>query len=162
LTFVVIALASDADMVRLSGLRTFITPIVIHFGSVLWLASILSIPGHTARSLAICIGITGLGLTLYSVVTISRMFASRKMYAPATEDWIFNALLPLICCLTLLLAGVVVLRDAVPALYLIGAVTLATLFIGVHNAWDLAVWITAERPTKQQEHSAKDKDQGQS
>jgi hypothetical protein len=160
LTFVVIALASDANMVRLSGLRTFITPIVIHFGSVLWLASILSIPGHTALSLAICVGVTGLGLTLYSVVTISRMFANRKkLYVPATEDWIFNACLPLICCLALLLAGVVVLRDAVPALYLIGAVTLATLFIGVHNAWDLAVWITAERPAKQQEHNAKDKDQ---
>jgi hypothetical protein len=26
----------------------------------------------------------------------------------------------------------------------------------VHNAWDLAVWITAERPGVQQEHEAKD------
>jgi hypothetical protein len=161
LTFVVIALASDANMVRLSGLRTFITPIVIHFSSVLWLASILSIPGHTALSLAICIGITGLGLTFYSVTTISRMFANRKLYVPASEDWIFNAVLPLICCLALLLASVVVLRDAAPGLYLIGTVTLAMLFIGVHNAWDLAVWITAERPAKQQEHNEKDKDQSQ-
>ncbi|MGC2462622.1 MAG: hypothetical protein WA446_16880 [Steroidobacteraceae bacterium] len=32
------------------------------------------------------------------------------------------------------------------ALYMIGAAALALLFIGIHNTWDLAVWITTERP----------------
>jgi hypothetical protein len=146
LTFVVIALASDANMVRLSGLRAFITPIVIHFGSVLWIASILSIPGHTALSLAICLAVTGIGLTLYSGFTIFRMYAHMKLYVPAMQDWIFNAALPLVCCLAILSAGVLVPRHSVPALYIVGAVTLAMLFIGIHNAWDLAVWITVERP----------------
>src|SRR5580658_8364505 len=77
LTFVVIALAADAKMVRLSGLRTFITPIVIHFGSVLWIASVLSIPGHTALSLEISLSVTAAALTLYSAVTIYRMYAMR-------------------------------------------------------------------------------------
>src|SRR5450631_932719 len=45
LTFVVIALASDAKVVRLSGLRTFITPIVSHFGTALWISALLCIPG---------------------------------------------------------------------------------------------------------------------
>src|SRR5579862_6710564 len=145
LTFVVIALASEANMVRLSGLRAFITPIVIHFGSVLWIASVLSIPGHTALTLAVSMAITGLALTLYSVATIYRM-CTIDSYAPALEDWIFNASLPLMCCLALLAAGALVLHHSVWALYIIGIVTLAMLFIGVHNAWDLAVWITAERP----------------
>jgi hypothetical protein len=160
LTFVVIALASEANMMRLSGLRAFITPIVIHFGSVLWIASILSIPGHTALSLAISMAITGLGLTLYSVATIYRMYANIRLYAPAIEDWIFNASLPLMCCLALLVAGALVLHHSVWALYIIGVVTLAMLFIGVHNAWDLAVWITVERPTKQREHSEESKKSG--
>lgn len=159
LTFVVIALASDANMVRLSGLRAFITPIVIHFGSVLWIASILSIPGHTALSLAISMAITGLGLTLYSVATIYRM-CTIESYSPAIEDWIFNASLPLICSLALLVAGALLLQHAVWAFYIIGVVTLAMLFIGVHNAWDLAVWITAERPTKQREHAQESKKPG--
>jgi hypothetical protein len=156
LTFVVIALASEASMVRLSGLRAFITPIVIHFGSVLWIASVLSIPGHTALSLAISLIATGMTLTIYGIVTIYRMYANRKLYAPALQDWIWNATLPSLCCLSLLAAGVMVLNYAVPALYLVGVVTLAMLFIGVHNAWDLAVWITAERPGKQREHEARD------
>lgn len=156
LTFVVIALASDANMVRLSGLRAFITPIVIHFGSVLWIASILSIPGHTPLSLAISMVLTGVVLTLYSIVTIYRMVATIKDYVPALQDWIWNATLPLMCCLSLLLAAYLLLRHSVAALYLIGAVTLAMLFIGIHNAWDLAVWITAERPSKRQEHESQD------
>ena len=150
LTFVVIALASDAKMVRLSGLRAFITPIVIHFGSVLWIASIMSIPGHSALSLAVSMAVTGIGLTIYSVLTIYRMNSNRALYTPAMQDWIWNAALPSICCISLLAAGVLVLQHAVPALYLIGGVTMAMLFIGVHNAWDLAVWITVERPGVQQ------------
>jgi hypothetical protein len=151
LTFVVIALASEAKMVRLSGLRAFITPIVIHFGSVLWIASIMSVPGHTALSLAISTLATGIGLTVYSVLTIYRMYGNRALYRPATQDWIWNATFPSICCVSLLAAGVLVLQHAVPALYLIGGVTMAMLFIGVHNAWDLAVWITVERPGIQEE-----------
>jgi hypothetical protein len=157
LTFVVIALASDANMVRLSGLRTFITPIVIHFGSVLWIASVLSIPGHTALSLAITLGVTGITLTSYSAVTIARMVTvMRTTYKPAAEDWIWNATLPLACCLALLATSALMFSHAITALYIVGIVTLAMLFIGIHNAWDLAVWITAERPSKQQEHATKD------
>jgi hypothetical protein len=151
LTFVVIALASDANMVNLAGLRAFITPIVIHFGAVLWIASVMSIPGHTGPSLALSMAVTAVTLIIYSAVTIYRMIGNRKLYAPALQDWIWNATLPSLCCLALLLSGRLVFGHAILALYLIGAVTLAMLFIGVHNAWDLAVWITAERPSKQQE-----------
>jgi hypothetical protein len=153
LTFVVIALASDANMVSLTGLRAFITPIVIHFGAVLWIASVLSIPGHTALSLEITLILTALALTVYSVVTVRRMVANMKQYVPAMQDWIWNATLPWLCCLALLSAGPMVTRHPVEALYLVGIVTLAMLFIGVHNAWDLAVWITAERPGRQREQS---------
>jgi hypothetical protein len=151
LTFVVIALASDADMVSLTGLRAFITPIVIHFGSVLWIASVISIPGHTALSLSISMIVTAIALTIYSIVTIYRMIANRKQYVPALQDWIWNASLPSLCCLALLGSGLLVFEYPATALYVIGGVTLAMLFIGVHNAWDLAVWITAERPSKQRE-----------
>jgi hypothetical protein len=151
LTFVVIALASDAKMVRLSGLRAFITPIVIHFGAVLWIASIMSIPGHTALSLAISTAATGIGLMVYGVLTIYRMYRNRVLYRPAVQDWMWNAVYPSLCCTSLLAAGALVLQHPVAALYLIGGVTMAMLFIGVHNAWDLAVWITVERPGVQQE-----------
>jgi hypothetical protein len=156
LTFVVIALASEARMVRLSGLRTFITPIVIHFGSVLWIASVISIPGHTALSLSISFIVTATALTIYSATTIYRMYANRHLYVPALQDWVWNASLPSLCCLSLLAAGLLVFQRPILSLYIVGVDSLAMLFIGVHNAWDLAVWITAERPGIQREHQPQD------
>jgi uncharacterized oligopeptide transporter (OPT) family protein len=82
------------------------------------------------------------------------MYANRVLYVPAMQDWIWNATLPLLACLTLLASGGLITRHAVPALYLVGVVTLVMLFIGVHNAWDLAVWIIAERPSKQRERES--------
>jgi hypothetical protein len=154
LTFVVIALASDAHVVRLSGLRAFITPIVMHFGAALWIAALLCIPGHTAASLAACMIVTGAILTAYGGTTAYRMYRGRRVYRPLLEDWFWNAVLPTLCSLALLAAGVLAARHAPLALYVVGAVALTLLFIGVHNAWDLAVWITVERPAVRSQHEA--------
>jgi hypothetical protein len=154
LTFVVIALASDAHVVRLSGLRAFITPIVMHFGAALWIAALLCIPGHTAASLAACMIVTGAILTAYGGTTAYRMYRGRRVYRPLLEDWLWNAVLPTLCSLALLAAGVLAARHAPLALYVVGAVALTLLFIGVHNAWDLAVWITVERPAVRSQHDA--------
>jgi hypothetical protein len=150
LTFVVIALLSDAKLVRISGLRAFITPIVMHFGAALWLSALLCIPGHTAVSLAACVGVSGVILSAYGGTTTYRMYRGRAMYQPVLEDWIWNGTLPLLCYLALVAAGVLAVRQAAAALYIIGCVALTLLFIGIHNAWDLAVWITVERPGAQQ------------
>jgi hypothetical protein len=146
LTFVVIALASDRHVVKLSGLRTFITPVVMHFGSALWISALLCIPGQTVVTLSACIGVTGAVLSAYGVVTTYRMYRGRRNYRPVFEDWLWNAVLPTLCYLALLLAGVWALRQPAAALYIVGAVALTLLFIGIHNAWDVAVWVTVERP----------------
>jgi hypothetical protein len=154
LTFVVIALASDAKVVRLSGLRTFITPIVLHFGTALWISALLCIPGHTPLSLSVCTIVTGATLTAYVATTTYRMFRGRREYRPALTDWIWNATLPSLCNVALLVAGVWALRQPAAALYVIGAAALTLLFVGIHNAWDLAVWITVERPAEQARRDA--------
>ena len=158
LTFVVIALASEAKMVRLSGLRAFITPIVIHFSSVLWIACLMSVPGHTRLSLAISIALTGIAMMTYSLMTIVRMSRFRQEYTPALEDWIWSGVLPALSCLAMLAAAKLVLQHPGLSLYIVGGVTLAMLVIGIHNAWDLAVWITVERPGVQEPGSEKPKD----
>lgn len=156
LTFVVIALASDRHVVRLSGLRTFMTPVVMHFGSALWISALLCIPGQTAFTLSACITVSGAVLSAYGGTTTYRMYRGRRDYRPVFEDWLWNAALPLLCYLALLLAGVWALRQPAPALYIVGAVALTLLFIGIHNAWDVAVWVTVERPVpaKQDESPA--------
>jgi len=147
LTFVVIALVSDSHAVRMSGLRAFVTPIVMHFGAALWISALLCIPGHTAVSVAACMIVSGAILSAYGVATTYRMYRGRATYRPVIEDWIWNAALPSLCYLALLVAGVLAVRHLALGLYLIGAAALTLLFIGVHNAWDLAVWVTVEGPT---------------
>jgi hypothetical protein len=149
LTFVVIALASDRHVVKLSGLRTFITPVVMHFGSALWISALLCIPGQTPITLSACIGVTGAVLSAYGAVTTYRMYRGRGTYRPVFEDWLWNGVLPTLCYLALLLAAVWALRQPAAALYIVGAVALILLFIGIHNAWDVAVWVTVERPPEQ-------------
>jgi hypothetical protein len=82
------------------------------------------------------------------------MYRGRATYHPVLEDWIWNATLPLLCYLLLLAAGALVTRQPALALYLTGGAALTLLFVGIHNAWDLAVWITVERPSVQAKHKA--------
>jgi hypothetical protein len=156
LTFVVIALVSDAQGVRMSGLRAFVTPIVMHFGSALWLSAVLCIPGHTAVSVAACMMVSGAILSAYGATTTYRMYRGRALYNPVLEDWIWNATLPSLCYLGLLVAGVLALQRTALALYIIGAAALTLLFVGVHNAWDLAVWVTVEGPAAKAKREAAD------
>ena len=65
LTFVVIALASDAKRVSAPGLRAYVTPTIIHFAAVLTLAAFVSVPGQSPVSLSLGFGIVGLCCLVY-------------------------------------------------------------------------------------------------
>jgi hypothetical protein len=153
LTFVVIALVADAHSVRITGLRAFVTPTVVHFCSVLGLAALLNIPGQTPVTLGVCLGVSGLIGLGYSIGTVRQLHHNRNSYVPVASDWIWNAVLPTLCYLVLLLGGIMAARHVPTALYATAAVSLLLLLIGIHNAWDIAVWFTAERPSSQSEEA---------
>lgn len=153
LTFIVITIAADAAMPvsassRLVGLRAFITPTAVHFGAALWIAALMSIPGHTELSLTLCLGASGLIGTLYCGYVVSLMLDQRFNYTLALSDWIWSLLLPLATYLSLLLGALWVHTHQLAALYLVAGVSLLLLLLGLHNAWDVVVWITTERHTQ--------------
>jgi hypothetical protein len=151
LTFVVIAFVADAHAVRLSGLRGFITPTIVHFGSVLALSALMNVPGQSVFGLGLCLAAVGLLGVIYSAGTtrhVRRTTASTN-YQLVAEDWIWNAILPTATYFALLIAGLIATAHTALTLYLTGAVSMALLIIGIHNAWDIAVWFTAERPGAQ-------------
>lgn len=152
LTFVVIALASDAGMAGPSGLRIFVSPTVIHFSSALWIAALMSVPRQTTLSLGIVMLASGVVGSLYTLRTLGRMYRmDRKDYVPVAEDWLWNGCLPLGAYLLLAAGGVLTAARPTAAGYLIGMAALLLVFIGIHNVWDLAVWITAERHVRRRE-----------
>ena len=148
LTFVVIALAADSNRVRVSGLRAFVTPIIVHFGIVLALAAFLSMPHPSILALSLgfaAIAATGL---IWSVVIVRNMPKPGSDYVPVAEDWLWNVILPGVVYALMLAMSYLVWHHLAGALYGMAAAALALLFIGIHNAWDIAVWMTLTRPGK--------------
>jgi hypothetical protein len=141
LQFVVIALVAETDSA--GGPReiaAFGTPTVVHFCAVLLIAAIMSAPWSTLSSPAIALGACGVLGILYSTIVTIR--ARRQTgYKPVLEDWIWHIILPFAAYGGLLLATVFLHRNTMPSLFIVGAVSLLLLFIGIHNAWDTVTYI---------------------
>lgn len=152
LTFVVITISAErgeetgSASTRLTGTRVFITPTAVHFGAALWLSALLCIPGQTALSLAVLLAATGVAGLAYCATVVRRMLGfAAGAYRPFSSDWIWNAVLPVLAYLALALMGVLLPRQAAVCLYAVSGAVLLLLFIGIHNAWDVVVWMTTER-----------------
>jgi hypothetical protein len=64
-------------------------------------------------------------------------------YVPVLEDWVWNVVLPSLAYAALVVLGFLVWHHTELTLFGVAALALALLFIGVRNAWDIAVWMTA-------------------
>jgi hypothetical protein len=146
ITFVVIALIRDVQRVRPSGLRAFVTPTIVHFGGVLALAAYLSMPHQGVMSLSVGFGGAGLAGLIYGGVIAANMRRQDRHYVPVHEDWIWNVAMPTLVYGALLVMAFLVWRKPLQTLYGVAAASLALLFIGIRNAWDIAVWMTVTQP----------------
>ena len=145
LMFVVITLTAETRGAKDSaGLDAYASPTILHFCAVLLVAAILTTPGHTRASLSFALGVCGLGGILYSVSITVRM-RREKAYIPVRSDWVWHILLPLIAYVCLLGSAAVVWVGAAPALYSVAVGVLLLLYIGIHNAWDAAMWMAVHR-----------------
>jgi len=61
------------------------------------------------------------------------------------EDWLWHTVFPLVSYTALVFAAIVLPGNPAPALFVIGAVTVLLLFIGIHNAWDTVIYIAIDR-----------------
>lgn len=167
LNFVVITISAERGDVsgsaatRLTGLRVFITPIAVHFGSALWLSALMCIPGETVVALAALLSVTGFAGLIYCATVCSRMLARSFAYKPFVSDWVWNAVLPVAAYLALAVMGLVLPYRPAASLYTVGGVALLLLFMGIHNAWDVVVWITTERHAhRERQNHGKDGSKG--
>jgi hypothetical protein len=117
------------------GIATFSTPSVVHYCVALLVAAVLNAPWTTLWPAGLLLGLCGLGGVIYEIIVIRR---ARRLtvYQPVLEDWLWHAVLPLASYLALVIAGLLLMVDPVPALFIIAGATVLLLFIGIHNAWD--------------------------
>lgn len=149
LMFVVITLTAENREEDASGaMDAFASPTVLHFCAVLLIAAILTTPGHTTASLSFSLGVSGIAGIAYSVQVIVRMrrlIKGASGYTPVRSDLVWHCLLPLIAYMSLLGAAAVVWASAEASLYSVAAGALLLLYIGIHNAWDAAMWMAVHR-----------------
>ena len=122
---------------------TFNTPNVFHFGAALLVAAVLSAPWQALWQAGVLLGLAGLGGVTYVVIVLRRV-RRQTDYQPVLEDWLGHAVFPLISYAALVVAAILLPGNAVPALFVIGAVTLLLLFTGIHNAWDAVTYVAIE------------------
>src|SRR5271165_1469760 len=146
LTFVVITLSAGARRVGAAGLHTFVTPTIVHFGAVLAVAAYLSMPRHGPLSLSLGVGAAGLAGLVYAGKIRGGMLTLAPDYSPVLEDWIWNVILPAVVYGALLAQALLLWRWPRESMYGVAAAVVLLMIIGIHNAWDIAVWNTVRRP----------------
>jgi len=145
LQFVVITLSAEVNAPGGdSAIDAFSTPTIVHFCAVLLIAAILSTPWPGLPSADIALGVCGVGGLAYALIVLRRT-RRQTVYVPVLEDWIWHNALPLIAYAALLLAAVLLQRYVATSLFVIGGAALLLLFVGIHNAWDGAIYIALRR-----------------
>jgi hypothetical protein len=161
LQFVVITLIADTPVAQADAQASgaFATPSVVHFGVVLFLSAVVSAPWNRLTPVAVLWGLVGLGGIAYSII-VARRLRAQTAYQPVLEDRLFHVLLPLAAYGALAVSACVVHSHARLGLFIVAAVALLLLFIGIHNAWDAVTYHLfvrrqgrhgTERPTKPKE-----------
>jgi hypothetical protein len=138
--FVVVALIANKPELRTAEAgAAFATPTIIHFGVVLLLSAVVSVPWHEMGTVSVVWGLVGLTGIIYASVVARRMRV-QTVYQPVFEDWLFHVLLPFAGYAMLVGSAYVAHFHAHPALFIVGAATLLLLFVGIHNAWDTVMY----------------------
>jgi hypothetical protein len=151
LTFVVIALVRDALIqsspgFRPTGLGAFVTPTIVHFSGLLGLAAFLSMPHQSVLSLSAGFAIAGLAGMSYGGFIAANMRGHGGEYIPVPEDWIWNVILPTLVYGCFMIMAAAIWRRPAQTLYCVAVLCLLLLFIGIRNAWDIAVWMSTHKP----------------
>jgi hypothetical protein len=157
LMFVVTTLIAGIDA-HLSTLNAAVsaynTPTVVHFGTVLLLAGLLSAPWQTFSSLSLLLGLLGLGMVVYSIIVMRRMRGVPN-YQSTLEDWSWYMAFPLLANILLVLAAFMLPKNPSLALYIVSLAMMLLLLVGIRNAWDMVTFLAVERAHSENENRNK-------
>jgi hypothetical protein len=125
--------------------RTFMSPVVFHFSTLLLISLIAMVPSHTALSLAIgiaVVAVAGLGYTTVVLVGLAR--ASINDAADRFGYGIF----PLAAYAAMLAAAGLSISRARLAADILAAALLLLLAVNIRNAWDLMLTFARQVASK--------------
>ncbi|HEV8481519.1 MAG TPA: hypothetical protein VGR66_12060 [Candidatus Eisenbacteria bacterium] len=146
LQFVVITLISEVQPLLARGaISAFGTPTVFHLGGALVISCLMSAPWPSVGSAHVALSVAGLAGIVYGIVTSYRA-THQKAYKPVWEDWVWHVILPCAAYLALTFAALALDDTSQVPFFVIAAVALGLLLIGIHNAWDTVIYVVVDRP----------------
>jgi hypothetical protein len=128
-----------------AGIRSFLSPTVVHFTAVLVICLLASIPTATWAMLGALLGCVGAIGLVYSGWVWRRMMKHGIVASIDNVDRLWYALLPLPAYLMVIAAGLSLWRQSAFGLGLLASALILLLLIGIRNAWDMTVWIIDQR-----------------
>ena len=141
LQFVVMALVPDSNArAGEHEINTFGTSTIVHFCIVLLVSAINSSPWPRLDQPAIALWMVAAGGIVYTLIIIRRAHRVTK-YQPVFEDWLWFCIFPLVSYVVMVVSAGFMVRYPTVGLFGIGAAVLLLLFVGIHNAWDSAIYI---------------------
>jgi hypothetical protein len=145
LLFVAVTLGTGLSTSRIvDGTRGFVTPTLVHLGSVLFQTLAVLAPWPSAWPIGIILGLGGLiGLAYQISVVVTRHKAGFVL--PHWQDWIPYAGVPALGSASLIAgaAGLIAGKSFAP--YAIAGSMVLSLFAGIYGAWDLTLWMIKNR-----------------
>src|SRR5215218_76220 len=126
-----------------NAVGAFGTPTVVHFCAALLIAGVLTAPWEGLGGLRTTLGVAGAAGLVYAIVITVRA-GRQTQYKPVLEDWLFHALFPVVAYGGLVAGAMLLHRDLADALFIVGAMTLFLIFIGIHNAWDTVTYLMVQ------------------
>jgi hypothetical protein len=144
--FVAVSLGADLPAATdANGINTFVTPMLIHFGSVVLISAVMLIPVFHLLSLGISLLGIGIVFTGYSV-WIGRQFRLHPASGSYTRsDWKWYVYFPIVGDVLVVMMALWLLSGSTDALDLLPVALVVLLIVSVRNTWDLMLWIAQNR-----------------
>ena len=134
--FIVITLIANMRLRPTSdSISAFATPTLMHLVNALLISAIMSIPWPSLFPMSIAVALCGVGGLAYCA-TVIRRARRQTYYRPEWDDWLWYALLPCSIYAVLMITSIFLRTISLVAMFLIGAMALGLLLVGIHNAWD--------------------------
>ena len=144
LMFVVISISPETIAERpTAGVRAFVTPTMVFFTTALAISALMLVPHLAPAALAVLLGLASVaGIAYLLWVRGHHHWREGKLDA---EDWVFFIGLPFLSYVLLLAAATAIWQGSGLGAPTLAFVTLLLLVVGIHNAWDLVIWLSQKR-----------------
>jgi hypothetical protein len=126
-----------------AGSRTYMTPVIVHFSSVLFACAVGLVPSHTVWTFATILGAASLIGVIYSGVLSFRILRDGGE-AIELDDKLCHGVAPPISYAMGVASAILFFEESTHAAAVLAAALLLLLAVNIRNAWDLTLYMARQ------------------